>query len=141
MNRLADSTSPYLRQHAANPVDWYPWGPEALARWGVGAWAQRFSAEFPYGTLTINVTGSLILGFLVRYATQTNAAPELRAALTIGFCGGFTTFSTFSYEAARLIEDGSIGRAAAYMLASVLLSLVAVFAGFAIARAMLAPPR
>ena len=112
-----------------------------LARWGFGAWAQRFCAEFPYGTLTINVTGSLILGFLVRYATQTNAAPELRAALTIGFCGGFTTFSTFSYEAARLIEDGSIGRAAAYMLASVLLSLAAVFAGFAIARAMLAPPR
>ena len=112
-----------------------------LARWGIGAWAQRFSAEFPYGTLTINVIGSLILGFLLRYMTQTNAAPELRAALTIGFCGGFTTFSTFSYEAARLLEDGSTLRAVTYMAASVLLSLGAVFVGFAAARAMLAAPK
>jgi CrcB protein len=112
-----------------------------LARWWLGGWAQRFSAEFPYGTLTINVTGSLVLGFLVRYLTQTPASPELRAALTIGFCGGFTTFSTFSYEAARLLEDGSSVRAFTYMAASVLLSLAAVFAGFAIARAMLAPSR
>jgi CrcB protein len=112
-----------------------------LARWWIGGWAQRFSDVFPYGTLTINVVGSLALGFLVRYMTQTSAGPELRAALTIGFCGGFTTFSTFSYEAARLIEDGSVGRAAAYMLASVLISLAAVFAGFALARVMLAPAR
>ena len=101
--------------------------------------AQRYSDAFPYGTLTINVTGSLLLGFLVRYLTQTPANPELRAALTIGFCGGFTTFSTFSYEAARLMEDGSTSRAITYMAASVLLSLAAMFAGFAIARAVLAP--
>jgi len=112
-----------------------------LARWWLGGWAQRWSAFFPYGTLTINVTGSLLLGFLVRWLTQTSAGPELRAALTIGFCGGFTTFSTFSYEAARLIEDGSLGRAALYMGASVLLSVGAAFAGFAIARAVLAPAR
>jgi len=112
-----------------------------LARWWLGGWAQRFSPVFPYGTLTINVTGSFLLGFLVRYLTQAPAGPELRAALTIGFCGGFTTFSTFSYEAARLLEDGSTGRAFIYMAASVLLSLAAVFAGFAIARAMLAPSR
>jgi len=110
-----------------------------LARYGLGGVAQRFSAFFPYGTLTINVTGSLLLGFLVRYLLATPASPELRAALTIGFCGGFTTFSTFSYEAAALIESGSLGRALLYMTASVTLSLAATFTGFAIARAMLAP--
>lgn len=112
-----------------------------LARWWLGGWAQRFSAEFPYGTLTINVIGSLVLGFLVRYFTQTNASPELRAALTVGFCGGFTTFSTFAYEAARLLEDGSTGRALTYMAVSMLLSLGAVFAGFAAARALLGASR
>ena len=110
-----------------------------VARYWLGGVAQRYSDAFPYGTLTINVTGSLILGFLARYLTQTPASPELRAALTIGFCGGFTTFSTFSYEAARLMEDGSTSRAITYMAASVLLSLAAMFAGFAIARAVLAP--
>jgi CrcB protein len=112
-----------------------------LARYWLGGLAQRYSAFFPYGTLTINVTGSLLLGFLVRYMLATPASPALRAALTIGFCGGFTTFSTFSFEAAALIESGSTGRAVAYMTASVVLSLAATFAGFAIARAVLAPPR
>ena len=112
-----------------------------VARYWLGGLAQRYSAFFPYGTLTINVTGSLALGFLVRYLLATPAGPELRAALTIGFCGGFTTFSTFSYEAAALIESGSTGRALLYMAASVVLSLTATFVGFAIARAVLAPPR
>jgi CrcB protein len=110
-----------------------------LARWWLGGFAQRYSAFFPYGTLTINVTGSLLLGFLVRYLLASPASPEVRAALTIGFCGGFTTFSTFSYEAAALLESGSYARAFTYMAASVMLSLAAVFAGFAIARAVLAP--
>ena len=112
-----------------------------LARYGMGGLAQRFSALFPFGTLTINVTGSFILGFVMRFLLATTASPELRASLTIGFCGGFTTFSTFSYETATLLEDGEIGRAAAYVLSSVLLSLLATFAGFAAARATLAPPR
>ena len=110
-----------------------------LARWWLGGMAQRYSAFFPYGTLTINVTGSLLLGFLVRYMLASPASPEVRAALTVGFCGGFTTFSTFSYEAAALLESGSYGRAFAYMAGSVLLSVAATFAGFAIARAVLAP--
>jgi CrcB protein len=111
----------------------------SLARYGLGGLAQRVSAEFPYGTLTINVLGSLLLGFFVRWLLSTTASPELRAGLTIGFCGGFTTFSTFSYEVARLLESGSYARAGAYAAASVGLSLLAVFAGFALARAALAP--
>jgi fluoride exporter len=112
-----------------------------LARYGLGGYAQRFSGTFPYGTLVINVAGSLALGFLMRHLLTTTSSPELRAALTIGFCGGFTTFSTFSYETVGLIEGGSYGRAGAYVVGSVLLSLLATFAGFAAARAVSALPR
>ena len=111
-----------------------------LARFGVGAYAQRFSATFPFSTLAINVLGSFLLGFLMRYLLATAAGPEVRAGLTIGFCGGFTTFSTFSYETVRLLEQGSYARAGAYVVTSVVLSLVATFAGFAAARGAIAPP-
>ena len=110
-----------------------------LARYGLGAWAQRYSAGFPIGTLVINVLGSLLLGFLFRVLVQSGVSPELRVGLTIGFCGGFTTFSTFSFETATLLEGGSWTRAALYVTGSVLLSLLATFAGFALARLWLQP--
>ena len=60
---------------------------------------QRVGPDFPAGTLVVNVSGSLLLGFLLRYSLGTVAiSPEVRALLTTGFCGGYTTFSTFSYE-------------------------------------------
>jgi fluoride exporter len=99
------------------------------------AMQQRFGDGFPWGTLLINVTGSLLLGFLIRYATATPSMPlELRLMLTTGFCGGYTTFSAYSYETAVMLENGSYARAAIYSLGSVLLGLLAVFAGFMIAR-------
>ncbi len=64
--------------------------------------------------------------------------PEARAFIAIGFCGGFTTFSTFSYEAIRLLEDGEGSRAALYVLASVVLSLSAAFIGLVAARQLIA---
>lgn len=87
----------------------------------------------PIGTLLVNVTGSLILGFIARYVALTAWSPEAKAFLTIGFCGGYTTFSTFSLEVAALIEQGEFGRAAVYGGLSGLLSVGAVFAGFALA--------
>jgi CrcB protein len=100
---------------------------------------QRMGASFPWGTLAINITGSLLLGFLIRYAMATPAiSPEVRAMLTVGFCGGYTTFSSYSYETMVLIEDGEIGRAAMYSLGSVILALVATFAGFMLARELIA---
>lgn len=104
-----------------------------LARYGLGTWIQRATSTFPLSTLVINVTGSFLLGFLMRWLLSTTATPELRVALTIGVCGGYTTFSTFSYETARLIESGSWARASVYVAASVVVSLVATFAGFAMA--------
>ncbi len=109
-----------------------------LARYGVGLLTQRGSAHFPYGTLAINVAGSLLLGVLARWLLSGHASPELRAGLTIGFCGGFTTFSAFSFEVATLLEQGSYARAGIYAALSVLLSVMAMFAGFGIARAALA---
>ena len=95
----------------------------------------RMGSSFPWGTLVINVTGSLVLGFLMRYAISTpSVSVEMRALLTTGFCGGYTTFSTYSYETAALIEDGQLGRAGTYALASVLVALAGTFGGFALAR-------
>jgi CrcB protein len=105
-------------------------------RFLLGGTVQRvLGGTFPAGTLLINITGSLLLGFLIRYALGTSAvSPEMRALLTTGLCGGFTTFSTFSYESATLIEAGDYRRATLYIALSLALSLIGVFAGFALAR-------
>ena len=99
---------------------------------------QRLGATFPWGTLVVNVSGSLLLGVLIRYALATpTVSVEMRALLTTGFCGGYTTFSTYSYETATLLEDGQYGRAGVYALASVIVALGATFAGFVLARELI----
>jgi CrcB protein len=109
-----------------------------LARFGLGGWIQeRAGAGFPWGTLVINITGSIVLAFAFRFAEGTVVRPELRAAVGVGFCGAFTTFSTFSYETARLLEDGQWNRAALYIAASVLLALAGTFLGFQLAASVL----
>ena len=111
-----------------------------VARYLLGAYIQqRAGPSFPTGTLVANVSGSFLLGLLLRYALGSGAiSPELRAMLTIGFCGGYTTFSTFSFETAVLLEEGQHARAGLYILASVVLSLVGMWLGFAAARELLA---
>lgn len=100
---------------------------------------QRLGATFPWGTLVVNVSGSLLIGVFIRYALATPAVSvEMRALLTTGFCGGYTTFSTFSLESVALLEDGQYARAGAYVAGSVLLSLAATFCGFLLARELLA---
>jgi CrcB protein len=111
-----------------------------MSRYLVGGAFQRLTAgTFPVGTLLVNVTGSFLLGVILRYGVDTpSLTPELRAFLTVGFCGGYTTFSTFSYETAALLKDGEWTRAALYVALSVGLSLVAAFIGFAAARELVA---
>jgi fluoride exporter len=99
---------------------------------------ERAATTFPLGTLVVNITGSLLLGFVLRYALATpSISPEVRALLTTGFCGGYTTFSTYSYETAMLIQGGDYRRAAAYALASVSVALAGTFLGFAAAGELL----
>lgn len=108
----------------------------SVARYVIGTMVQR-TAGFPYGTLAVNVSGSFVLGLLVTWFVARAPAPELRLLLTIGLCGGYTTFSTFAYESALMLEDGRTGRVAAYILLSVTLSIGAMFAGFGVARTIL----
>jgi fluoride exporter len=108
------------------------------ARFVLGTLIQtRSGSTFPVGTLLINITGSLILAFIFRYAAGSSLSPEVRALLTTGFCGGYTTFSTFSWETVRLIEDGDYVRASWYIGLSVVLSLAGAFAGIGLARELL----
>lgn len=111
-----------------------------LARYFLQGWVQTRSGAgtFPVGTLAVNIAGSLALGFLIRYATgSTVFSPGMRAALTIGFCGAFTTMSTFSYESVALLGDGQYLRAALYMGGTIAGCLAAVIAGTAMAERLL----
>jgi fluoride exporter len=110
-----------------------------LSRYGLEGWIQsRTASGFPFGTLTVNLAGSLVLGFVVRIATGTTLiSPDLRSALTIGFCGAFTTMSTFSYESVTLLNDAEYVRAALYMGATILGCVAAVIAGTALGNRLL----
>lgn len=100
---------------------------------------QRVGAGFPTGTLLVNVTASFLLGLLWRYALGTDAiSAEVRVLLTTGFCGGYSTFSTFTYETFVLVEEGQLARASLYVVLSVGLSLAGMWLGFMGARALLA---
>ena len=115
-----------------------------LLRWGVGAGAARlFGAALPYGTFAINITGSLFLGwFLTVMADRISLSEhpwfrpdDLRLMLAVGFAGAYTTFSTFEWEAHGLFRDGQQWGAIAYLLASVVLGLLALRLGVILARA------
>jgi len=98
---------------------------------------QRSGFDFPIGTLFINITGSFLLGFLIGYTLRSTAmSTEMRALLTTGFCGGYTTFSAFSLETMLMLNDGKYGRAAGYVALSVGLAIAATFLGVAAANRM-----
>jgi CrcB protein len=91
-----------------------------------------FGLGFPFGTLIVNVVGSLLMGLFAGYfAYRTGVPQHMRLFLTTGILGGFTTFSAFSLDAALLMERHAYGLAAAYVAVSVAVSLAALFAGLA----------
>jgi len=102
-----------------------------LARYGLqGLVQQRTGSGFPFGTLVVNLLGCFLLGGIMQYAlAHVTIPPEWRIGITTGFFGAFTTFSTFSWETTRMLEDGEWTRAGVYVLASVIGGLVAVFLG------------
>ena len=110
----------------------------ALARYGLeGLVSRRAPGAFPWGTFAVNITGAFVLGFVFTVMTeQLTVAPWIRGAVTIGFLGAYTTFSTLSFESYRLLEDGAIGIAAANMFGSLAAGLGAVYLGVITGRAL-----
>jgi CrcB protein len=109
----------------------------ALARYGISGWVyDRIGENFPWGTLVVNLVGCLALGLVIRWLQVSAVSPEVRPFLTIGVLGAFTTFSTFSYETLALLQEGQWLRAGLYMGGSVVLGLIAMVAGMALATAL-----
>jgi fluoride exporter len=108
----------------------------AALRHGVNLLCAKFvSGAFPFSTLIENVTGSVVMGLLAGYFAFRGGIPQhWQLFLTTGILGGYTTFSAFSLDAALLYERGQVGFAAAYVLASVLLSIAGLFGGLALVR-------
>ena len=112
----------------------------ALARYVVGVWAATdwgWGTDFPWGTLLINVSGSLLLGFyLTRVTERVAGRATTRLFVATGFCGAFTTFSTMSYETVALLQQGAFPAALGYIAASVVLGLGAIVVGGHVARSL-----
>ena len=106
-----------------------------LARYALQGWLQnRSGPSFPTGTLAVNLIGSFLLGAVAKFALDHLwVSPEWRIAITIGFFGAFTTFSSFGWETVHLLESGEWFRAAIYTAASVLGGIVAVMLGMRLA--------
>jgi fluoride exporter len=110
----------------------------ANTRYLLDQWVtNRWPMFFPWGTFIINLSGSFILGFFMAFAEQRPwVSRETRLLFAVGFVGAYTTFSTYAYESLRLAQDGQMALAALYITASVMLGLIAVFAGFALGNSM-----
>lgn len=91
-------------------------------------------ATFPWATMLINVVGSFVIGWFLRWAATSQSTPRLRAFVAIGICGGFTTFSTFAAENLTLLQSGAVGRAALHAVLSFTLTVGAAYLGYLLAR-------
>jgi CrcB protein len=110
------------------------------ARYWLGAWMSRWaSPQFPWATVTINVSGSFLIGFLTVALTRWLPHPNARLLVITGFLGGYTTFSTFEYENWYLWERGEMMLTAANVIGSVVAGFVAVVLGTALARGLTEP--
>jgi CrcB protein len=109
----------------------------ALCRYAVQALVEPRLPEFPWGTLIVNISGAFLLGFLFTLTTERTAvAPWVRTAITVGFLGAYTTFSTLAFETVQLLNGRSYLAAALNMAGSGVLGLLAVVAGIALGRAL-----
>lgn len=110
----------------------------AVSRYLLGGWISRRTAvAFPWGTLIVNVSGCFALGLLITLFTgRLVPNPDVRAALTVGFLGAYTTFSTFAYDSFKLGDDGAVDLALANIVASVAIGVAAAWLGTVVGRAL-----
>src|ERR1051325_6113507 len=102
----------------------------AVARFAIGSACGRlFATSFPIGTMVINISGSLLLGWFAVAGQQMMLSDTLRLAVAVGFVGAYTTFSTFMYESNKLVQDGAAIQAGANLILSLVLGLAAVWVG------------
>jgi CrcB protein len=106
----------------------------AVLRYVLASQIGRFNFRFPVATFIINITGSMFLGWFYAYATRHNVSDTTRAAIAIGFVGAYTTFSTYMYESNNLLKEGSGYLAMLNLIGSLVVGLIAVRLGIAIAR-------
>jgi fluoride exporter len=106
-----------------------------LARYGLQGIVQiRLGSTFPYGTLLVNLSGCFLLGLVGQFTMNRMViSPDWRVAIAVGFFGGYTTFSSFGWETAKLLEEGAWLRASVYVSASVVAGLLLTVAGIRIA--------
>ncbi|PLX98806.1 MAG: fluoride efflux transporter CrcB [Desulfuromonas sp.] len=109
-----------------------------VSRYLVSGWTYSLAGRnLPYGTLAVNVIGSFLLGLLMEGSLRSTVlTPEIRLGITVGFMGGFTTFSTFSFETMRLLEDGSFIHAGANIVLNVVVCILFAGLGIFLARQM-----
>jgi fluoride exporter len=112
----------------------------SVARYLIAGWVQSAAwSGFPFGIFVVNISGGFVMGLLTEaMALKFHVSLPMRAFLTTGILGGYTTFSTFSLDSALLIQRGALPSAVTYIVGSALLSILALFAGLWIVRAIYA---
>jgi len=106
-----------------------------MLRYGISKWVQiKLLTTYPFGTFTVNIVGCLIIGLVMGMSERYNISSEWRLLLVTGFCGGFTTFSAFSIETMALLRDAQYLPAFLYIAGSVIIGVLAAFAGYSVHR-------
>lgn len=109
----------------------------AVIRFLLGTWISRFAGpDFPWGTFAINVSGAFLIGIVLGLGNNGVLSANARLFLAVGVLGGYTTFSTFSYETLSLVQDGTMGLALLNVLGQLLLALGAVYLGVVVSRVL-----
>ncbi|HAM00605.1 MAG TPA: fluoride efflux transporter CrcB [Acidimicrobiaceae bacterium] len=110
----------------------------AMSRYWLDGWVTRLAGGgFPWGTLAVNISGCFVIGLLTTVLTERILPhPTVRVAVTVGFVGAYTTFSTFAYESLRQIQDGALGLAVANVVGSVVIGVAAAWLGVVAGRAL-----
>ena len=104
-------------------------GVGSMMRYLVGKCLSTSASGFPWGTFTVNVVGCFLIGLLTAWIARQSLSADIRLLLVVGFCGGFTTFSTFSNEALALMRSGETVLFALYLAGCIVAGLLAVWAG------------